>query len=253
MNEAEQSIRLDSHPSLVVPQDAVVGTGAGALIQLPNNMDPGLNPYVLDFAGASIPNILQTVEHARDAIERQANIGAIRATSTRTASGIALETEFGLLNARLSGMADELELAEEQIWTWFCRYQGLPADFEIEYPDSFQIRDKEREIRELGTAKQAATDPIVLRKIDEHILEWMGEEDEDLPYEDQVPIPGRTYPDGSPIAESLPPTYAPSTDELQYCGNCEYYNGKEGWCKKFDAQVRAEYWCASWDNKEVDD
>lgn len=251
-SEIDQSIRLDSHPSLVVPQDTVVGTGAGALIQLPANSDPGLNPYVLDFAGASVTNILSTIDHLTAAIERLANIGAVRATSTRTASGIALETEFALLNARLAGVADELELAEEQIWRLFCEYQGLPYMVEIEYPDSFNLRDREREIRELGAARSAATDLVVIRKIDQAILEWLGEEEELLPYEDINPITGRTYEDGSLIPTSLPPTYAPASDPLEQCSTCEYYNSKEGFCFKFDATVRPEYWCASWDNREID-
>lgn len=251
-NEIDQSIRIDSHPSLVVPQDTVVGTGAGALIQLPANSDPGLNPYILDFSGANVTNILSTIEHLTDAIERLANIGAVRATSTRTASGVALETEFALLNARLSGMADELELAEEQIWRLYSTYQGLPYDCEIEYPDSFQLRDREREIKELQMAKSAATDPIVIRKIDEQILDWLGEEEEDLAYQDINPITGRTYPDGSDIPTSLPPTYGPASDPLEACSTCEYMNKVEGYCFKWDANVRPEWVCASWDNKEID-
>jgi hypothetical protein len=36
-----------------------------------------------------------------------------------------METEFQLLNAKLSEKADNLELAEEQMWRLFAIYQGL--------------------------------------------------------------------------------------------------------------------------------
>jgi hypothetical protein len=89
-----------------------------------------------------------------------------------------METEFSLLNARLSEKADNLELAEEQMWQFWFEYQGEQWMGSIDYPGSFNIRDTSKEIEQLKIAKDTATDPVVLRKIDEHILQWMGEEDE---------------------------------------------------------------------------
>jgi hypothetical protein len=89
------------------------------------------------------------------------------------------------------------------------------------------------------------------RIIDEHLLELLGEEKARLPYIDINPITGRTYPDGEAIPESLPPLYVPETDaqvpEGQNCDNCEYYKSGEGYCTKFDANVRPVYWCAKWE------
>jgi hypothetical protein len=48
-------------------------------------------------------------------------MGSVRGTSgNQISSGIALQTEFQLLNARLSEKADYLENAEEQIWRFVC-------------------------------------------------------------------------------------------------------------------------------------
>ena len=186
-----------------------------------------------------------------ESIDQMANTGAVRATVSRTLSGVALETEFQLLNARLSEKGDLLEIAEEAVWTLFCEYMGYTWDGYVKYPDSFNLRDKQSEINQLQTAKNTATDPVVLRKIDEHILEWMGEEDEELAYQDINSIPGRTYPDGEPIDEKLPPKYMDSSDPQvptgQNCSNCEYYKSTESYCIKFDANVRPMYWCAKWD------
>lgn len=249
-SEVEQSIRLDSHPSLVKTPETQAGIGAGSMIHMPENLDPGLKPYLLEFGGASVDSIYSAIKHTIEAIDKMANIGAVRATQSRTMSGVAMETEFQLLNARLSEKADNLELAEEQMWEIWFQYQGQQWMGYVEYPNSFNLRDKAGEINQLQTAKNTATDPIVLRKIDEHILEWMGEEDELLPYQDINPIPGRTYPDGEPIAASLPPKYMPAEEsgtQDQWCSNCEYYKSTEGYCIKFDANVRPVYWCAKWE------
>lgn len=179
-SEVDQAIRMDSHPSLVATPDTQVGTGSGALIRIPENLDPGLKPYMLEYSGASVDAIYSSIKHTVEAIDKMANTGAVRATESRTLSGVAMETEFQLLNARLSEKADNLELAEEQMWRLFAEYMGTKWQGMIEYPGSFNVRDTSKEIEQLQTAKNTATDPLVLRKIDEHILEWLGEDDDEL-------------------------------------------------------------------------
>lgn len=192
-SEVMQSIQLDSHPSLVTTTEVQVGVGAGAVIQMPDNSDPGLKPYVLDFGGANVQNILETIRHQIASIDKMANTGAIRTTETRDASGIAIQTEFELLNARLAEKADSLQLAEEQIWQIIALYQGYQYDMEITYPDSFNIRDRGRELTELEQARRIASDPAILQMIDHELVECMdldyediqvSEEEEDLDYEE---------------------------------------------------------------------
>jgi hypothetical protein len=146
LSEIEQSIRLDSHPSLVKTPDTNAGVGAGAVIHIPDNLDPGLKPYVLDFAGASVEKILATIQETVASIDKMANTGAVRATQSSTMSGVAMETEFQLLNARLSEKGDALELAEEQIWRLWAEYQGYSWDGIVEYPDSFNLRDVQNDL-----------------------------------------------------------------------------------------------------------
>ena len=256
-SEIEQTIRLDSHPSLVKTPETIAGTGAGAIIHMPENLDPGLRPFLLEFNGAEISSIQNAINHAIGAIDKMANTGSVRATESRTMSGVAMETEFQLLNARLSEKADNLQLAEEQMWDLWFLYQGEQWMGSVEYPGSFNIRDSGKEIEQLQTAKNTATDPIVLRKIDEHILEWMGEEKSDLTFVDPNPQTGRTYPDGEAIPASLPNAYQPATNPEvpagQNCGNCEYYKPGELYCTKFDAPVRAVFWCAKWEEAEYEE
>lgn len=184
-SEVDQAIRMDSHPSLVATPDTQVGTGSGALIRIPENLDPGLKPYMLEFSGASIDSIYTAIKHAVESIDKMANTGAVRATESRTLSGVAMETEFSLLNARLSEKADNLELCEEQLWRLWAEYMGQSWQGMVEYPGSFNIRDTSKEIEQLKVAKDTATDPLVLRKIDEHLLEWLGEDDDELYTEEE--------------------------------------------------------------------
>jgi hypothetical protein len=55
----------------------------------------------------------------------------------------------------------------------------------------------------------------------------------------------------------LPNAYQPASNaevpEGQNCGNCEYYKPGELYCTKFDAPVRAVYWCAKWEATEEDE
>jgi hypothetical protein len=113
------------------------------------------------------------------------------------------------------------------------------------------MRDNGKEIEQLRIAKDVATDPVVLRKIDEQLLEWMGYDKEYLPFIDPNPQVGRTYPDGEAIPSNLPAAYQiatnPDVPAGQNCDNCEYYKPGELYCTKFDAPVRAVFWCAKWE------
>jgi len=253
-SENEQSIRLDGHPSLVVTPDTQYGSGAGSIIVVPESSDPGLKPYYLEHSGGNVSSIHASIAQTVEAIDRLSNTGGVRGTEVKTLSGVAMEVEFSLLNARLAEKADNLELAEEQLWKLFGLYQNRIWSGTIYYPDSFNIRDKQREYQQLQTARAAATDPVLLRIIDEKLVELMGEEKERLPFIDPNPQPGRSYPDGEPIADSLPAAYQPADNaevpEGQNCGNCEYYKPGEMYCYKFDAPVREIYWCAKWEPTE---
>lgn len=178
-SENEQAIRLSSHPTLVVPPTAQLGSGAGAIIQLQESSDPGLNPYVLDTNGNATGAIHSSIDKLVEAIDRISFTGGVRSTIKKTVSGVAMEVEFSLLNAKLAEKADNLELAEEQLWQLFGLYQNRLWMGEIHYPDSFMIRDTDREFGHLLQAKNAATDPRVLNVIDHEILELL-DEDPDL-------------------------------------------------------------------------
>ena len=57
-------------------------------------------------------------------------------------------------------------------------------------------------------------------------------------------IQNRKYPDLTLIPPLLPPSYGLPKVGQKYCGNCSFF--KEGHCNKWKAQVKTNYWCASW-------
>jgi len=175
-SELDQSHRQDGHPSLVVTPDTQFGSGAGAVIVVPENSDPGLRPYYLEHGGANIVSLHDTIQKLVENIDKIANTGGIRATESRTMSGVAMEVEFSLLNSRLAEKADNLELAEEQLWNIFAAYQGLVNEVDIDYPGSFNIRDDQREFQQLASARSASTNPKVWNIIDGKIVELLGED-----------------------------------------------------------------------------
>jgi hypothetical protein len=63
-------------------------------------------------------------------------------------SGVAMQTERQLLNAKLGDIADTLRETELMMWDIWLDWQDLnyPNDFSIEYPDTFDMRDEHLEL-----------------------------------------------------------------------------------------------------------
>ena len=144
-SEIEQTIRISGHPSLVKTPDTEAVAGAGAIVQIPDGLDPGLKPYLLQPTGQNVDAIYSSIKHRVEAIDRMANLGSARAVQTRTMSGVAMETEFQMLNARLSDKADNLELCEEAIWYFYCQYQGITWDGSVNWFNVGEISKEEFE------------------------------------------------------------------------------------------------------------
>jgi hypothetical protein len=99
---------------------------------------------------------------------------------SRRLSGIGLQTEFQMLNAKLSDFAQNLEHAEEQIFRLFALFNNNVFDGIIQYPRSFSIQDKANDIAMFKLAKDAKPmNPKINDYIDEKILQTLTmDEDE---------------------------------------------------------------------------
>ena len=180
-SEIEQLIRLTNHPSLVKTGGVNASAGAGAVIEMPEEMDSNLKPYLLQPSGQNLVAIMDSINNKVESINRIAHTGAVRTSKTQITSGVALQTEFELLNARLSEKADNLQLAEEQIFKIYAEYQNANFDGEINYPDSFNIRDYASDLVFYQQAKSISVPSVTLNKeIDKEIARAVVDDDEKL-------------------------------------------------------------------------
>ena len=180
-SEMEQLIRLTNHPSLVKTPSVNASAGAGAVIEMPDELEPNLKPYLLQPSGSSLQSIMDSINNKVESINRIAHTGAIRTTKTGISSGVALQTEFELLNARLSEKADNLQIAEEQLFNLYAMFQNTTFDGEINYPDTFNIRDYATDLMFYQQAKAInVQSPTLMKEIDKEIARAVVDDDEKL-------------------------------------------------------------------------
>ena len=146
LSEIEQLIRISNHPTLDKSFGTDASAGAGAIINMPDDMDASLKPYQIQPSGQNLDAVRASINDKVESINRMSHMGAVRGTEAMTMSGVAMQTEFQMLNAKLAEKADLLELAEEQLWVLFCDWQDVTPDVEIFYPDAFDLRDYDKEL-----------------------------------------------------------------------------------------------------------
>ena len=180
-SEMEQLIRLTNHPSLVKTPSVNASAGAGAVIEMPDELEPNLKPYLLQPSGQNLTAIMDSINNKVESINRIAHTGAVRTTKQQVSSGIALQTEFELLNARLSEKADNLQIAEEQLFKLYAMFQNTEFDGEINYPDSFNIRDYASDLIYFQQAKAMNIgSPTFSKEVDKEIARAVVDDDEKL-------------------------------------------------------------------------
>ena len=171
LSELEQTIRISSHPTLAKTASTDASAGAGAIVTMPEDMDPGLRPFLLQPTSAGIDGILNTITNTVDSIKRMTHTSAVQATKGSPMSGVALQTERQLLNAKLTDLADTLRETEIKMWNIWLDWQALdmPQDFYIEYPTSFDIRDEHQEIELMRKAIEINDDPEFVQYVKDEI------------------------------------------------------------------------------------
>jgi hypothetical protein len=89
-----------------------------------------------------------------------------------------MQTEFQLLNAKLAEKADLLELAEEHLWTYVANWLDVTPDAEVFYPDSFDIRDYDKELLFLQQMKSSGVRSVTLaQEVDKQIADLVLDDD----------------------------------------------------------------------------
>lgn len=148
MSEAEQAIRISSHPSLVKTADTDASAGAGSILTMDSSLPGELKPYLLQPSSANIDSIIKVLKEHQTMIMKMTHLEAVVGQKTVAKSGVALATEFSMLNTRLGDKADSLERLEHKIWHLFQLWTGVQADeeFRVEYKKKFDLRDENNDL-----------------------------------------------------------------------------------------------------------
>ena len=180
LSELYQTIRISSHPTLVKEPSTHASAGAGAIITVEE--DTRVNPYLLQPTGASIDGIIKSIELDVDSIETISHLKAVRAKSGSPMSGVAMQTERQLLNAKLSDKATTLEKAEKKIWSMWFDWQDIQQDdeFDIYYEKAFDLRDKHADIELYKKALALVPHDIFQHYVHDEIARLIVDDEEDL-------------------------------------------------------------------------
>jgi len=179
-SELYQSIRLSSHPSIVAEPSTEVNGGAGAIITVTENTN--IQPYLLQPTGASVESILNAIQQKVDAINEMTHLSAIKAVRNTPQSGVSLQVEREMLNAKLSDYSMMIEDAEKKIWKMFFAWQDIQPDddFHVEYEDSFDLRDKHADLELYKKALELVPHNSFQHYIHDEIARLLITEEEDL-------------------------------------------------------------------------
>lgn len=180
LSEIEQLIRISNHPTLVKSFNTDASAGAGSIINMPDDMDASLKPFQLQPSGQNLDAVRASIQDKIQAINRMSHMGAVRGTEAMTMSGVAMQTEFQMLNAKLAEKADILELAEEQLWSLFCEWQDITNDIEIFYPDAFDLRDYDKELMFLQQMRATGVKSVTLNQVIDKKISDLVLDDEEL-------------------------------------------------------------------------
>lgn len=182
LSELETTIRISGHPTLVKTQATSAAAGAGAIIQMDNDMDPGLKPYLLQPTAAGVNGILDSIDKVVEGIQRMTHTSAVQATKGSPISGVALTVERQLLNAKLTDIADTLQETELQLWNIWFNWQAIdaPVDFDITYSMNFDAKDQHSEVELYRKAIEVAPNPALVKYLQEDVARMLIDDPEDL-------------------------------------------------------------------------
>ena len=157
LSELAQTIRNTNHSTLVKNEkDSAVG-GAGGVIVMDDDTEAAKKPYLLQPQLFQMEGLLKAIEKKENMINTMTHLLPVRQVRTQPASGVAIQTEFQLLNSLLAEKAASLQMTEYRLVRIFCAWIGKDANrmgVVISYPTKFELRDRESDLRVIEQAKK---------------------------------------------------------------------------------------------------
>ena len=175
LSELPQMVRGSNHKTLVKNKGDDASTGAGGVIVMHEDTLPEKKPYLLQADAEALLGLLQAMEMKVEMINRMAHLTPVRTYRSMAASGVAIETEFQILNTLLAEKAAQLALTENQLFRIFCRWEGVDydaANVVVTYPQRFELRDRRADLDFLVRATVVTAtigSPALQREIDRQL------------------------------------------------------------------------------------
>jgi hypothetical protein len=258
--EIYSAVSYGAHPVNIIDETTLaqnnysVGAEPGTTIRVQSSLN-GQPSYVYEFVAPPLDSIAELRQLVEQKIEKMNQVAMIRSDELIKASrsGVQIEMYDSKLEAFIRKKATSLENVEaHSLWPMWFDWQGLPVpqDLTVSYNRLYSNRGLQQEIAEVTSIMNLVSEyETRFAKPEMEELETVEMESEELPN-----IPGRTYPDGEAIPATLPELYQSASNSAvpagQNCANCEYY--QNGACSKFAAPVRENYWCAKWEDAEME-
>ena len=186
LSELAQMVRGSNHKTLVKNKGDDASTGAGGVIVMHEDTVPEKRPYLLQADAEALLGLLQAIEMKVEMINRMAHLTPVRTYRSQVASGVAIETEFQILNTLLAEKAAQLAVTENQLFRIFCRWEGVDydaADVVVTYPQRFELRDRRADLDFLVRAKEVTEkigSPTLQREIERQLARVVLERDDVL-------------------------------------------------------------------------
>jgi len=158
-SEQTQMIRGSNHKTLVKNAGDQATSGAGGVIIMDPDAPSGKLPYLLQADAEALAGLLSSIQEKTESINRMSHLTPVRTYRKQVISGVAMETEFQILNTLLAGKSAQLQLCEYQLFRIFCAWEGIDAEtsgYEVTYPLRFELRDRKADLEFLTAARDTA-------------------------------------------------------------------------------------------------
>ena len=184
LSQGEEVINYGAFPMMRKPMQEAGGsrtvdeTGVTAILEFdpehPDSKPDWLEAEVKDPIEAILMYIARKVEE----IYRSTNVGGMASTeiSTVAKSGVALKTEFQLLNSKLVSKAVNMEKAEIQIINFWLRWQeqeDLEKDITVERPRTYEVENLAADLENALTASTVVKSKKFMQQLQKMIARMM--------------------------------------------------------------------------------
>jgi hypothetical protein len=122
-------------------------------------------------------------------LENLLGFGGLRQNRETVQSGVSMIEERRQLHKVAKGKARQLEICEENIWTFIARFMGVRWAGQIKYGTDYESADTKYQIALMETAQKLSGDnPIIKQLIDYKMLELLADDDELEMFKDRMRI-----------------------------------------------------------------